>query len=154
MNRWSTILMLALGAAVAYGAEESLEAHAGHPSHTIILDKQDIRPSTTTMSKDDVIVFENQSLQAIKVTFTDPTDMRDKILCHIVRGKESERPQAPWQLFAWTDGKLVATIPPGRFASVCSLAPGSYSFVTERQGVRPHQGAAGELPEKGQIVVN
>ena len=62
--------------------------------------------------------------------------------------------QAPWQLFTWTDGKLRATIPPGRFASVCSLQEGSYAYVASRENVAVRaEGRGGGLPEKGQITV-
>ena len=61
---------------------------------------------------------------------------------------------APWQLFAWETGKLTATIPPGRFASVCSLMAGTYVYTTSTVGVGAKQpGAGGVLPEKAQIVV-
>jgi hypothetical protein len=88
------------------------------------------------------------------VTFTEPADLRDKIHCGLVRPTAKAKAEVPWQLFTWQDKKLVASIPPGRFASVCSLAPGNYTYLVAPQSiaVRP-PGAGGLLPEKGEIVV-
>jgi hypothetical protein len=106
------------------------------------------------MAPSDALVFENHSVHPITVTFTEPADLPQKIRCGLIRKSANEKAQAPWQLFMWKDGKLAATIPPGRFASVCSLQQGSYAFVASREGlaVRP-EGSGGGLPEKGQITV-
>jgi hypothetical protein len=61
------------------------------------------------------------------VRFTEPEDIASRIHCGLVRPDAKAKSEAPWQLFAWTNGQLAATIPPGRFASVCSFAPGSYA---------------------------
>ena len=133
-------------------AQEAAEEHAKHTEHTVVLDNQDIRPTSITMDAADALVFENQSLRPIVLTFTDPPDMKDKIRCGLVKPTATSKSEAPWQLFAWQNGKLSATIPPGRFASVCSLAEGSYTFVAERQSTNPHI-VGGTLPPKGQVVV-
>ena len=74
------------------------------------------------------------------------------------RGRRTELPPGPheapaWQLFAWSDGQLRAVVPPGRFASICSLDPGNYSFITRRVGAQAAGRGGGTLPEKGEIVV-
>jgi hypothetical protein len=146
-------LLLALGAGRTHAAQEDAAGHSKHPMHTVVLDNEDVRPSTTTMDKGDVIVFENQSTHPIKITFTEPADQQEKIRCGLVREKPTEKARAPWQLFFWENGKLAGTIPPGRFASVCSLDEGHYTFLTVRQGVRVQAGGGGTLPEKAEIIV-
>ncbi len=147
----SLLLVFALGPARA--EHEEVGGHAKHPMHAVVLDNQDIRPSNVTMEKGDVLVFENHSLQPIKVTFTEPADLKDRIRCELIREKAGAKALAPWQLFAWEDGKLAATIPPGRFASVCSLREGNYTFLATPLNTKVRQPAGGGLPEKGQIVV-
>jgi hypothetical protein len=147
-------LLLALVVAPAGAEQEPLGAHTQHPPKIIVLDNDHIQPSTLEMTGSDALVFENHSLHPIVVRFTEPADLKDRIRCGLIRRSDKERSQAPWQLFSWSDGSLVATIPPGRFASVCSLAAGGYTFLATREGltVRPQAGA-GSLPQKGQITV-
>ena len=132
---------------------EDAAEHAKHPTHTVVLDSADVRPSTVSMDKGDTLVFENQSLQPITVTFTEPEELGNKVRCGLVKPKPGiSKSDAPWQLFAWNNGKLSAVIPPGRFASMCSLADGSYAFTAER-GVRRAGSIGSALPAKGRIVV-
>ena len=146
--RLTLALLVALGAAPALAEHEAADAHAKGTTQTIILDGTDVRPSTTTMSHTDVISFLNYSTHPVQVTFTEPADLEKKIRCGLVHGKEKGAPAAPWALFTWQDGKLVGNVPPGRFASVCSLEPGTYTFVATIVG----HGSRSEVP-KGQIVV-
>jgi hypothetical protein len=146
-------LLLGLGVGRARAVQEDAVGHTKHPMHTVVLDNEDVRPSTTTMDKGDVIVFENHSTHPIKITFTEPADQREKIRCGLVKEKAGEKARAPWQLFAWENGKLAGTIPPGRFASVCSLQEGNYTFLTVREGVRVQAAGGGTLQDKGEIVV-
>jgi hypothetical protein len=151
----SIVLALAVSRARAdHHDQEDVTAHSKHPMRTVVLDNVDIRPSTLNMERGDALVFENHSTSPITVTFTEPSDIVEKIRCGLVRAKPSDESMAPWQLFAWENGKLTATIPPGRFASVCSLMAGTYVYTTSTVGVGAKQpGAAGRLPEKAQIVV-
>jgi hypothetical protein len=147
------VLLLGLGAGPARADQEEMDAHTRHPVHTVLLGNLGILPDTTTMDKGDSLVFENHAIQPIKVTFTDPKDQRDKIRCGLIKGRATEESRAPWQLFSWDDGRLVATVPPGRFASVCSLQPGTYSIVASRLGAGVGApGASGDMP-KAQIIV-
>ena len=148
-----TVLALGLGVRAVPARGEDLRAHARQTPHTVILDNQDIRPSTTTMGAGDMLVFENYSVHPMRITFTEPADLKERIRCGLVKEKEAEKAQAPWQLFAWSDGKLVGTIPPGRFASVCSLREGTYTFVTARLGVEARPAGGGGLPAKGEVIV-
>jgi hypothetical protein len=144
-------LALPLGSARA--DEEGLESHTRTAPRTIVLDNRQIQPASLDMTAADAIDFENHATQAMIVTFTDPPDMQDKIRCHLIRRTAAEKGRAAWQLFAWTNDRLSATIPPGRFASVCSLTPGSYAYTVTRQGVGARQSTSGVLPQKGQITV-
>jgi hypothetical protein len=147
-------LALVLAAAPALASHEDAAAHGKHPMKVIVLDNGIVRPSPLTLENDEVLEFENHSLHPMVVTFTEPEDLQDKIRCGLVRATEKEKSQVPWQLFSWQGKKLVASIPPGRFASVCSLAPGNYTFLVSPQNVAVRSaGAGGALPEKGAIVV-
>ena len=148
-----TSLALGLGVGVVSARSEDLGAHARETPHTVILDNQDVRPSTTTMGAGDALVFENYSGHSVRITFTEPADLKERIRCGLVKEKEAEKARAPWQLFAWSDGKLVGTIPPGRFASVCSFREGTYTFVTEPLSVEARPAGGGGLPAKGQVIV-
>jgi len=148
-----TGLALGLGVGTVPARGEDAGAHARETPHTVILDGQDIRPSTTTMGAGDTLVFENYSVHTMRITFTEPADLRERIRCGLVKQKEADKAQALWQLFAWSDGKLVGTIPPGRFASVCSLREGTYTFVTARLSVEARPAGGGGLPAKGEVIV-
>jgi hypothetical protein len=143
--------LLALAAAPA-AADEEVGGHARHAQKLVILDAERIMPSNLKMDEGDVLVFQNQSSEPMNVTFVDPKDVADKIRCELVRKSDEEQPRAPWLLFQKQGGQVVATIPPGRFASVCSLAPGSYAFTARRSRVKTSD-AGGVLQEKGQITV-
>ena len=157
MHRVAIALALALvvGFVIRAGgaAEEDTGAHTKGTVHTIMVDNEDVRPSTTTMGPGDSIAFENFSSHPMIVTFTEPADLKTRIRCGLVRGKASDPERAPWALFSWEDGKMKGTIPPGRFASVCSFAAGTYTFLVDRQGPGAQAHPTGDLPEKGQIVV-
>ena len=157
----ATLFWIMLAACVAMPAlaatdDETVEGHA-HLSQTVImLDSDRIQPASATVDPEGVILFENQSVHPMIVRFVDPEDAAQKIHCHFLRRAERKKMEAkaPWLLFEVDGGKLTATVPPGRFASLCSFAPGTYTFTA--QPVRPGSGpAAGStlLPEKGQITV-
>jgi len=150
---FSTLLtFLALGAVTVRAEQESVEAHAKHPQKVVILDADRIAPSSLQMSEGDVLVFENQSVQPIVVTFVEPKDVGEKIHCSLVRKDEREKIRAPWLLFEKSGGGLSASIPPGRFASLCSLGPGTYAYTARLARLRTRQ-AGSIVPEKGQITV-
>jgi hypothetical protein len=149
-----SLLLLGLAAARVSAEGEPVEAHTQHPMKTIVLDDERIVPSRLTMAAADSLVFENHSVHPMRVSFTSPDGLAERIRCGLVKSTPKEPDRAPWLLFAWDDGKLVATIPPGRFASVCSLQKGSYVFLVAAVGVEPRQeGSGGGSEEKGQIVV-
>ncbi|HXJ36817.1 MAG TPA: hypothetical protein VMS22_22500 [Candidatus Eisenbacteria bacterium] len=152
-TRLSLALLLALGAIPAFAEHEG--DHAQHGTQTVTLDGNDVRPSTTNLAHGDVVSFVNYSVHPIKVVFTDPADLKEKIHCGLVKGAGGAAADSPpWALFTWENDKLVGTLPPGRFASVCSLEPGAYAFTAMIVG-GDHKGAGpgSILPAKGQIVV-
>jgi hypothetical protein len=153
MLRSTLALLLALASAPALAEHEDGKAHDHGPKKTIILDNEDIRPSSLEMAYGDILAFQNQSTQPMRVVFTDPKDLIDKVRCSSVRNaKDKGTPSAPWALFMWNDGKLSADVPPGQFASVCSLAAGHYAFTATGIGNDPGS-QSGVLPSKGTIDV-
>ena len=153
MLRSTLALLLALASAPALAEHEGPGAHAHGPKKTITLDNDDIRPSSLEMNHGDVLAFENRSTQPMRVQFTDPKDLIDKIRCGAIRSaKDKGTPSAPWALFMWNDGGLSADVPPGQFASVCSLAAGHYAFTAKKIGNDPGS-QSGVLPSKGTIDV-
>jgi hypothetical protein len=154
-RRLAILLPLVLGPAVGARADrESLEAHTAHTPKVIVLDNRHVQPSTLALGPHDAVVFENHSVHPMQVRFTEPVDMEKRIHCGLVRPSPKTKAEAPWQLFTWTNGQLTATIPPGRFASVCSFSEGTYAYLVTRQGAMPRTHAdSGVLPEKGQITV-
>ena len=150
----SLSVVLALGATRVLAAEEGPAEHAAHDTHTVALDGKDVRPSQTSMVHGDTLAFTNYSAHPLRVTFTEPSELKDKVRCGLVHGKEKKAPSAAWALFMWENDKLVATVPPGQFASVCSLEPGSYTFTAlPINTAAPATADTTQLPAKGQIVV-
>lgn len=139
-------LALLVLAAPARAAEAP---HATHTQRTVIVDNERVQPSALTMAPDEVLVFENHSLHPMRITFTDPANSAEMVRCSLLTEAPARRP--PWGLFDVANGRLTGTIPPGRFASLCALQPGSYAFVAERLDAQGH--ADVELATKGQIRV-
>jgi len=149
----TAVLGLVLSPAVVAAVEEPLTAHTQRPPKTVIIDNDRLLPSSLEMDAKDSVVFENFGTRPVSITFTEPTDLRDRIRCRLIHGDPQEHNGAPWQLFTWRDGKLVATVPEGRFASLCSLQPGRYTFLVSRLGSDVSPGGGSKPPEKGDITV-
>lgn len=137
-------------AAVPVRADEDAAAHTKHKTVTITLGENLIIPSDTTMSADAVLMFQNQSLDLLRVTFIPPPDLKDKIRCGWATQDAAKRP--PWGLFQFEGDRLVGHIPPGRFASLCSFAPGSYAFLV-RNELDDVNVESGILDIKGTVTV-
>ncbi len=150
MTRPAALLLAAVAIAVPVRADEDASSHADHPHKTVIVGKTGTLPSDLTMDKGDVLVFENYTSGAVTITFTEPADQTDKIHCGLVRPKASKN-APPWAKFSFDARKrLSATLPPGQFASLCSLAPGNYVYETSR----PFGGYVGNRqPAKSTITV-
>jgi hypothetical protein len=92
-------LLLAFGPRAVLAEPEGPADHAKHSSRTITLDGNDVRPSQTRMEHSDVLMFVNYSAHPVRVTFTEPADLKNHIRCSAVRGAEKDAPSAPWALF-------------------------------------------------------
>ena len=112
-----------------------------------------ISPSALTMSRGDVLEFQNDSGQFMRLVFVEPQEQADRIRCYPIDHRIGRPAQAPWMLFDWgAGGRLTATIPPGKFASACSLVPGQYAFVVTRVSRDP-RAEDHSLGAKGTITV-
>jgi len=147
------MLFLALEPGAARAAGEPVGAHTEHQPKSIIIDNERIQPASLEMTSENALVFENHSTRPITINFIEPADLRDRIHCGLIRPGAKDKSRVPWQLFSWNDGKLAATIPSGRFASVCSLQQGTYAFIVTPLGPGVSTASGGKVPEKGQITV-
>jgi hypothetical protein len=141
-----------LSARLALAASEPIEAHTQNPLKTIVLDTTRLTPSEMRAAVGDAVVFENHSVRPVRVTFVAPADAADHVRCGLVRRSAGEPPSAPWLLFVREQGTLTATIPPGRFASVCSLQKGTYDYVVVAADAAP-PAASAVVPGAGRIIV-
>ena len=152
----TVIAIMMLAVTVTSGIASASEDVAGRmaAARRIILRDDDlISPSALTMSRGDVLEFQNDSGQFLRLVFVEPQDQTDKIRCYPIDHTIARPDQTPWMLFDWGPGRrLTATIPPGTFASECSLAPGQYAFVATRVS-RDSRGAEDSLGTKVTITV-
>jgi hypothetical protein len=153
MRKLVLTMCLGLGMASAAGAgEDAWIDHSKKPHKTITIGKDVILPSRTEMEAGDVVEFKNMWSGVLSVIFTAPKDVTAKIRCGLISGKpDPEAKVPPWDLFQPTVEGLSASIPPGRFASLCSLAPGNYDFIV--QDLYETGDEEGVLPNKGTIIV-
>ena len=152
----TVIVLMMLAAAVASGmasASEELEGRVRTARKIVMHDDDLISPSALTMNRDDVLEFENDSGQLMRLVFVEPEDQREKVRCHLVNRTSARPDETPRLVLDWGAGqRLTAIIPPGRFASACSLAPGRYVFVARRVSRDP-RGGEDSLGTKGTITV-
>ena len=152
----TVIVVMMLAAAVTSGiaaASENMDGRVAAAKKIVVRDDDSINPSALTMSHDDVLEFENDSGQFMRLVFVEPQDHTDKIRCYPIGHTVGRPDQAPWLLFDWGPGRrLRATIAPGKFASACTLAPGRYAFVARRVNRDP-RGVEDSLGTKGTITV-
>jgi hypothetical protein len=152
----TVIAVMILVAAVTSGiarASEDVNGRAGAARKIVMRDEEFVSPSALTMSRGDVLEFENDSGEFMRFVFVEPQDQTDKIRCDLVDHTIARPDQAPWLLFDWGPGRrLTAVIPPGKFASACSLAPGHYAFVATRVSRDPRP-VEDSLGTKGTITV-
>jgi len=131
MTAVAAVLVLAAGPGpTAVAADDA----AGVRARTIvILDADRISPSELTMDPGDVLAFQNDSGQLMQVAFVEPREQMDKIRCYLKDHTNPPPDATPWLVFYWGEERqLTATIPPGTFASACTLAPGRYAFVMQQ----------------------
>jgi hypothetical protein len=126
-------MLLALTVTVTRAAE-TLDSHSGAPHKVVTIRGDGAQPQDLALAKGDVLVFENYAQTPMTITFTEPESQADMIHCGLVRPSKSANAPA-WALFRFDQrNRLTATLPPGQFASVCSLAPGSYTYEAVRAG--------------------
>ena len=144
-------LLLLLATTPALAAEDA-DSHAAAPRRTVTIGRDRLHPPDLKMTAADVLEFQNFTGRAQTVRFIEPEDQVDKIRCGLL-GKDSAHRATV--LFSWDyKRRLSATILPGQFATVCSLAPGSYSYLIEAAGsARAGTGAGHKLAPKGTITV-
>jgi hypothetical protein len=156
MIRREVIVAMMLAVAVAAGiasASGDVDGGVTTARKIVMRDNELISPSALTMNPHDVLQFENDSGHIMRLVFVEPQDQTDKIRCYPIDHTIARPDQTPWMLFDWGPGRrLTATIPPGRFASACSFAPGQYAFVATRVS-RDARGAEDSLGTKGTITV-
>jgi len=134
-------------------ASEDVDGRVATARKIVMRNDDLISPSALTMNRGDVLEFENDSGQFMRLVFVEPRDQTDKIRCYPIDHTMARPEQSPWLLFNWGPGRrLTATMPPGTFASACSLAPGQYAFVARRVSRDP-RGAEDSLGTKGTITV-
>ena len=155
-SQGKVIAVMVLAVAVTSGiasASEDVDGRVAAARKLVMRDDELISPSALTMSHDDVLVFDNESGRFMKLIFVEPQDQTDKIRCFPIDHTIARPYEAPGLLFDWGPGRrLTATMPPGKFASACSLAPGQYTFVAKRVSHDP-RGAEDSLGTKGTITV-
>ena len=152
----TVMVLMMLAAAVTSGmasASDEMEGRGRSARKIVMHDDELISPSALTMNRDDVLEFENDSGQLMRLVFVEPEDQREKVRCHLVNRMSARPDETPRLVLDWDAGtRLTTIIPPGRFASVCSLAPGRYAFVARRVSRDP-RGGEDSLGTKGTITV-
>ena len=154
LRRTGMVVMIAAVAWTAPIASATDEVRGRVAVRTIVLQDDDIiTPSAITMHPRDVLEFENDSGRLMKLVFMEPHDQSDKIRCNPIDHTIARPYESPWLLFDWGPGRrLTATMPPGKFASACSLVPGRYTFVATRVSRDP-RGGQDSLGTTGTITV-
>jgi len=152
----TVMVLMMLAAAMTSGmasASDEMEGRGRSARKIVMHDDELISPSALTMNRDDVLEFENDSGQLMRLVFVEPEDQREKVRCHLVNRTSARPDETPRLVLDWDAGtRLTTIIPPGRFASVCSLAPGRYAFVARRVSRDP-RGGEDSLGTKGTITV-
>ena len=124
MRRKIIVAAMVAMAAVMRSAPASADVEAGVAARRkiVIRDEDLIRPAVLTMNRGDVLEFQNETGQFMRVVFMEPRDQADKIRCSPVDHTTAALGRRPGMLFDWGAGsRLTATIAPGLSASACSL---------------------------------
>ena len=159
MRGWTyaALGLLAVGAMVGCSAEKSsspkVSASTGAGQKTILLGASNIEPDDVTVTSTEVIEFNSTALDPLQVEFIKPANQAGKINCRVADPKSLKPGEKPWATFNQNgEGHFTAMIPPGRFPSTCTLAPGSYTFVVHNlnEGTRASEGRLGQ---EGNITV-
>ena len=126
-------------------------------AHTIaVIDRGLLFPGAVTVDHGEAVEFANYSSEAIELVFIEPKDRADDVSCQPTRNPDATAGSdstGRWPIFANDPTHHVTvTIPPGRYTTACSFAPGRYAFVMKRIG-RDLRSPVDELGQKGAITV-
>jgi hypothetical protein len=120
---------------------------------TIVIGPTRLDPPNLTLSRTDAVGFVNTGGDPMTMEFTGPKEQSGRITCRVSDPQALKRGEAPWAEFRLNDqGHYKADIPPGRFPSVCSLAPGPYTYVVHRIATGPTPSEL-RLGQQGTITV-
>ena len=159
MPRWVSVTfgLLATSALMGCAAKTgSSPGNAGSPGgaqKSVVLGATRIEPENLTMATTHTLAFLNTALDPLQVEFIKPSSQAGKISCHVADPKSVKPGEAPWATFSPNaEGHLAATVPPGRFPSVCTFASGPYTYVVHRLSGNPTPSEE-RLGQEGNITV-
>jgi len=148
-----SLLALLLAACSATRSTPMSSGGAATPrGKTITIGVTRIDPDDLTMTHDETLSFMSTADHPLTIEFTQPKDQADRIKCHVTDPKLAKG-EAAWATFRTnSEGHLTADVPGGLFPSVCTLAPGSYTYIVKMldPGLRE---APGRLGQQGTITV-
>jgi hypothetical protein len=124
-TRALALVTLLAAAALPAGAEED---HAGRPQKIVTIGQTRLAPNTLRMKADEVLTMQNHSQRMMRVVFTEPKDLADRVKCAEVKRVSEDEAMVAGSVFRRRGDQVVGLIAPGAFVSVCSLAPGTYTF--------------------------
>lgn len=137
------------GCAAQTGSSRHDAGGTGAVERTIVLGATRIAPDNFTVASTDVIAFMSTAIDPLQVEFIKPASQAGKINCRVADPKSLKPGETAWAVFSPNaEGHLAAMVPAGRFPSVCTFAPGSYTYVVHRIGV-----SEGRLGLEGNITV-
>jgi hypothetical protein len=161
----SVALTLLVGCAGQNGTVASAPARSGpsasptagvpptQAEKTIVMGPTRLDPTNLTLARSDAVGFVNTGTDPMTMEFTGPKDQSGRITCRVSDPQALKRGETPWAEFRLNDqGHYKADIPPGRFPSVCSLAPGPYTYVVHRLATGPTPSEL-RLGQEGTITV-
>ncbi len=156
MTRWvhAALGLLAVSAlAGCAGQTGSSGKNAGSPGgaeKTIVLGATRLDPDNLTMASTDVLAFISTAFEPLQLEFTQPSSQAGKISCRVADPKSLKPGETRLATFSLNaEGHFSATVPPGRFLSVCTLAPGPYTYVVHKLSAPSDD----ELGQEGTITV-
>ena len=142
-----------VGCAAQTGSVRKDSSGPGATQKTIVLGATRIEPDNFTMAPSDTIGFMSTALDPLQLEFIQPSNQAGKINCRVADPKSVKPGETPWATFSANgEGHFVASIPPGQFPSICTLAPGSYTYVVHQMSANPGN-AENRLGLEGSITV-
>src|SRR5206468_2675060 len=103
----TVMVLMMLAAAVTSGmasASDEMEGRGRSARKIVMHDDELISPSALTMNRDDVLEFENDSGQLMRLVFVEPEDQREKVRCHLVNRTSARPDETPRLVLDWDAG--------------------------------------------------